>query len=107
MFRQFSPIVDNFKIKMLPVIQARTFDAAMVDLKSQRPYKPKLCANGNTGATNSPGVVGNFWLEKYDMEQRFRHGIITHFTRNDIMFRQSVFFEIFSEQKNINLRSTY
>jgi hypothetical protein len=54
-----------------PVIQPRTLQLAILQLKSQRPHHPQFGVDGDATPSDVPSVLWDLRLEKDDMQPRF------------------------------------
>ena len=69
------PVVNDFPVEMLPIIEASPAKSLFVDSKAQRANQPKLGTEGDASATNGACIGGNFRLKKYDMQSRW-HAVL-------------------------------
>ena len=68
-------MVGNFPFQMLPIIQPGSFERAVVDAKPQRSDQPQLGLQGDTRATDRPGILRDFRVVQNDMQL----GFVSHF----------------------------
>ena len=68
MLGQRVPVVDNFNIQVLPVIEAGSAETFLVQSEPERSDEPEFAAYREAGAPHVPCILGNFWLVKNDIE---------------------------------------
>lgn len=61
------PLIDDFNVQMLPVVQAGAAQVFFIQLKAKWFYEPEFCTDGQAAATDIPGVLRDFGLVKNDV----------------------------------------
>lgn len=65
------PIIDDFPLQVLPIIEARPTEIIIIDAETERAHQPKLAAGGHAGAAHRTGIVRNLWMVQNNVQERF------------------------------------
>ena len=72
------PVVDDFPLQVLPIVEARAAQIVVVEPKAQRPDQPQLGPGGHARAADAARVVRNLRLIEHDVQQRLVFGRFGH-----------------------------
>ena len=74
--RLLIPIVDDLPFEVFPVIETGAAEVIVVNPEAERSNQPELGPDGDAGAADTAGVVGDLRLVEDDVQPRFVMGVI-------------------------------